>query len=177
MASARAKKSRAPKLPDFSAICELAPRAPDGAHQRHAGCDFRSQSERGDAEPVDHCAGRLASGHDKSPHAELNETDRDLRERAFDGVARGLAAVTRLQSPDLLRFRAGRNGDRTHRDAIPRPRERAGDLATILDQALGRKAQRRNLSLRRRDLFERRPRARPGQDCGKSAYRFERRAA
>ena len=177
MASARAKKSRPPKLPDFSAICSSPPKRPMVRISGTPGAISWSQSERNDAEPIDHCAGRLASSHDKSPHAELNEADRDLRERAFDRVARGLAAVTRLQSRDLLRLRAGRDGNRTLATQSRAHVDRAARSRDCPRSTLERERRSAGIViLHRRDLFERRPRARPGQDCGKSAHRFERRA-
>ncbi len=99
MDKARVKKSRPPKLPDLSAICNSPPFRPTVRMSGTPGAISGPRSERRNAEPIDCGARRLASCDDKPAHAEAHESERDLGERVFDRVARLVSAIARLRAP------------------------------------------------------------------------------
>ena len=138
--SARVKKSRPPKLPDLSAICNSPPFRPTvrmsgtpgaiSGPSRNAETPSRSTAAP-DVSPPATTSRRTPRGH---------EAGSDLGQRVFDRVAGFVSAVARLQSRDLFRLLARGDQDRTRLDALFRPVERPIDLARDPRSALAWKA-------------------------------------
>ena len=91
----------------------------------------------------------------------LDQPFRDVGHRLLDGMAGGVAAVTRLQGRDLIRRRTGGDQDRALPEPLSGPGERAPGLILARDNLIGIEMQHRHVSFGVRDLLQ----ASPASNC------------
>ena len=80
---------------------------------------------------------------------DAHQTFRDIRHRLLNGMPGCIAAMTRLQSCDLVRRRAAGDQDRAAADSLARPSQRAPHLGRAGDDLFGIEVQHGTWSFRR----------------------------
>ena len=143
----------------------------DGAQHRHAGRDFRAHQKAGNFQAIHHRAGGFTAGNHQPPDAGLHQALRDIGHRLLDRVARGIAAVARLQRRDLVRRRTAGDQDRTFTEMFIGPAKCALRLGFARDRLFGIEMKHRHDPLGVGDLLQRRLRTTAGQARRRSADR------